>query len=78
MLLRGAKGKSPGRVGTLDPRFPEVREYLVQTYERVIGEWGFDGVKLDFIDCFTLGSHDPAIAVHVVPTFMSMQSASST
>ena len=62
MLLRGAKGKSPGRVGTLDPRFPEVREYLVQTYERVIGEWGFDGVKLDFIDCFTLGSHDPAIA----------------
>ena len=62
MLLRGANGKSPGRVGTLDPRFPEVREYLVQTYERVIGEWGFDGVKLDFIDCFTLGSHDPAVA----------------
>ena len=49
--------------GTLDPRFPEVREYLVKTYERVVGEWGFDGVKLDFIDSFSLGDKpDPALA----------------
>jgi alpha-galactosidase len=45
----------------LDPRFPEVREYLIQTYERAVGEWGFDGLKLDFIDNFTLPAVDPAI-----------------
>ena len=52
--------KSPGRIGVLDPRFPEVRAYLVKTYERVVGEWGFDGVKLDFIDSFVLKGADPA------------------
>lgn len=62
MLLKGGGGKSPGRVGILDPRFPEVREYLLQTYERVVGEWGFDGVKLDFIDQIVLDGKDPAIA----------------
>lgn len=45
----------------LDPRFPEVREYLLKTYERAVGEWGFDGLKLDFIDCFALPAQDPAI-----------------
>lgn len=61
-LLYGAEGKSPGRKGILDPRFPDVREYLIQTYERVVGEWGFDGVKLDFIDSFSIpGSGDPAL-----------------
>ena len=54
--------KSPGRSAILDPRFPEVREYLVRTYERVVGEWGFDGVKLDFIDAFTVDGVDPAVA----------------
>ena len=52
---------SPGRVGILDPRFPEVREYLIRTYERVVGEWGFDGAKLDFIDQFKLIGADPAL-----------------
>ena len=56
MLLTG------GDTGILDPRFPEVREYLISTYERVVGEWGFDGVKLDFIDSFQLPDKDPAIA----------------
>ena len=51
---------SPGRTGVLDPRFPDVREYLIATYERVVGEWGFDGVKLDFIDSFKLKGADPA------------------
>ena len=49
-----------GDTGILDPRFPEVREYLISTYERVVGEWGFDGVKLDFIDSFVLPKDDPA------------------
>ena len=48
-------------VGVLDPRFPEVREYLIQTYERIVRDWDFDGVKLDFIDKFTLPGKDPAI-----------------
>ena len=49
-----------GQLAVLDPRYPEVREYLAQTYERVIGEWGFDGVKLDFIDQFVRPKNDPA------------------
>ena len=53
--------KSPGRVGVLDPRFSDVREYLMGTYERVVGEWGFDGVKLDFIDQFKIVGEDPAL-----------------
>jgi len=53
---------SDGDPAVLDPRFPEVREYLVSTYERVVGEWGFDGVKLDFIDAFKLPKNDPALA----------------
>ena len=60
-LLYAHGAKSPGRVGVLDPRFPEVREYLIGTYERVVGEWGFDGAKLDFIDQFKLVGADPAI-----------------
>ena len=50
-----------GDTGVLDPRFPEVREYLISTYERVVGEWDFDGVKLDFIDSFVLPPNDPAL-----------------
>lgn len=51
-----------GDTGVLDPRFPEVREYLISTYERAVGEWGFDGLKLDFIDSFVLPTKDPALA----------------
>ena len=36
----------------LDPRFPEVREYLIGIYERCMREFDLDGFKLDFIDCF--------------------------
>ena len=50
-----------GDTGILDPRFPEVREYLISTYERVVGEWDFDGVKLDFIDSFAIHGKDPAL-----------------
>ena len=37
---------------TLDPRFPEVREYLIDIYEKAMREWDLDGFKLDFIDSF--------------------------
>ncbi len=35
-----------------DPRYPEVREYLVSRYVEAVGEWKLDGLKLDFIDDF--------------------------
>jgi len=37
----------------LDPRYPEVREYLINLYENAIREWDLDGLKLDFVDQFT-------------------------
>ncbi len=38
----------------LDPRFPEVREFLVSTYREHVEKYGYDGLKLDFIDSFYL------------------------
>ncbi len=38
----------------LDPRYPEVREYLINIYEVAAKKWGLDGFKLDFIDSFRL------------------------
>ena len=49
-------------VGVLDPRFPEVREYICSTYEKALREWNLDGFKLDFIDSFKIKEKDPAIA----------------
>ena len=42
------------RLGTYvaDPRYPEVRQYLIDTYTRAIRDWGIDGFKLDFIEQF--------------------------
>ena len=48
-------------IGELDPRFPEVREYLCSTYEKALREWNLDGFKLDFIDGFRV-TDDPAVA----------------
>ncbi len=35
-----------------DPRYSEVRKYLVQTYVEAVKTWNLDGLKLDFIDDF--------------------------
>lgn len=40
----------------LDPRYKAVRDYLIGLYTKAVGEWGFDGLKLDFIDSFVLSS----------------------
>ena len=45
----------------LDPRFPDVREFLIDTYERAVRDWDLDGLKLDFIGRFTLKGADPAV-----------------
>ena len=36
----------------LDPRFPDVRDYLIGVYERSMRAFDLDGFKLDFVDCF--------------------------
>ncbi|MFD7158509.1 glycoside hydrolase family 36 protein [Kribbella sp. NPDC059898] len=34
----------------LDPRYPEVREHLLEACVRPVRDWGVDGLKIDFID----------------------------
>ncbi|MEA3477960.1 MAG: glycoside hydrolase family 36 protein [Bacteroidota bacterium] len=36
----------------LDPRYPEVREHIIHTYEKALFDWGLDGFKLDFLGWF--------------------------
>jgi len=36
----------------LDPRYPEVRRHVIDTYRRAIRDWGVDGFKLDFLGRF--------------------------
>lgn len=38
------------QAGVLDPRYPQVRDYLISHYEHAIRDWDLDGLKLDFID----------------------------
>ncbi len=47
--------------GVLDPRFPEVRKFLIDTYVQAMKAWGLDGFKLDFIDSFRFNGEDPAV-----------------
>ena len=42
-------GSNWGGFYALDFDYPEVREYLKETFRRVFEEWGFDLVKLDFL-----------------------------
>jgi alpha-galactosidase len=39
----------------VDPRYPEIRKYLVDLYVEALQEWKLDGFKLDFIDWFIPG-----------------------
>jgi len=50
------------QTSVLDPRFPEVRDYLCDIYVTAMKEWGIDGFKLDFIDKFAIDGTDPAVA----------------
>ena len=47
-FLNSFDEKHPWRV--LDPRYPEVREYLLNIYCNAAIEWNIDGFKLDFIN----------------------------
>lgn len=44
---------------TLDPRFPKVREFLINTYKNAVEKWDIDGFKLDFIDYIQLEKDAP-------------------
>lgn len=46
--------------GVVDPRYPEVRNMLVEKLSRAVNEWGMDGLKVDFIDQFALDD-DPTV-----------------
>lgn len=40
------------KYAVLDPRYPEVRNFLISHYVRALKEWNLDGFKLDFVDNF--------------------------
>ena len=42
-----------------DPRYPEVREYLMGKYVNAVRDWNLDGLKLDFIDDFKVYPETP-------------------
>lgn len=44
--------------GVLDPRYPDVREFLIGIYEKALREYDLDGLKLDFIDRFKMMPDD--------------------
>ena len=44
----------------LDPRYPEIRDFLVNTYCNYVKKYSLDGLKLDFIDRFMLSENSPA------------------
>ncbi|MGP3961729.1 glycoside hydrolase family 36 protein [Nonomuraea sp. 3N208] len=44
----------------LDPRHPEVREFLIDRLVQAVETWGMDGLKIDFVDRFATPGGDPA------------------
>ncbi len=48
------------QAGVLDPRYPQVREYLISVYKEALLAWDLDGFKLDFIDSFRDYNDTPA------------------
>jgi len=46
----------------LDPRFPEVRTFIINTYIKALKEWDLDGFKLDFLERFRSYSDTKLVA----------------
>lgn len=44
--------RAPRQMYVLDPRYAEVRKYLVSTYANFLNEWKFDGYWFDFLKGF--------------------------
>jgi alpha-galactosidase len=49
------------QTSVLDPRYPDVREFLIDLYTTALRAWDLDGFKLDFVDSFWLSSADQAV-----------------
>ncbi len=47
MLLPGHEDRP---FGVIDPRFPQIREYLSDCTQRLVRDFDLDGIKIDFID----------------------------
>ena len=45
--------------GVLDPRYPDVRAYLIGIYTHAVRTYDLDGLKLDFVDQFEDTEHLP-------------------
>lgn len=58
----------------LDPRYPEVREFIVDTYVTALNEWNLDGFKLDFIGRFT-ASDDTKLTIENGRDYASVNDA---
>lgn len=43
-----------------DPRYPDVRKYIVDTYCRFLRDYDIDGFKLDFVDCIRAKEESPS------------------
>lgn len=50
------------QTSTLDPRFPEVRDFLIGLYAAALRAWDLDGFKLDFVDAFWIDPGTPEAA----------------
>ncbi|WP_156158143.1 glycoside hydrolase family 36 protein [Gordoniibacillus kamchatkensis] len=60
------------QTGVVDPRYPEVREFIIETYEQALVQWDLDGFKLDFVDSFagteeTVHKEDSAMDYKGIP-----------
>lgn len=56
---RFLRTENGGLWGVLDPRYAEVRDFLVDLYRNAMINYGLDGLKLDFIDSFFLTDESP-------------------
>lgn len=50
------------KAAVLDPRFPEVREFLCGVFTKAVTDWDIDGFKIDFVYRFKFKGADPAVA----------------
>ncbi|MFI6796970.1 glycoside hydrolase family 36 protein [Streptosporangium canum] len=46
--------------GVLDPRHPDVREFLIDRLSQAVEKWDMDGLKIDFVEQFATPGGDPA------------------
>ncbi len=51
--LLGTRGhNNTSKTHVFDPRYPEVRAYLIDLYRKAVLDWDLDGFKFDFVDAF--------------------------